>query len=154
MRRVLPSVVMIFTFLLCVSLIATAGQGQDKAKAKKKTVVEGTWIGTEDDADNILTFAGDKFTLARKKDKSQALTGTFKLDETKTPIAIDMTVTGGTSKQAEKYMGKTSLGIVKVDGNKLAWRHNEPGKEGRPKTFTDKEGDAKYVLFTFERAKK
>jgi uncharacterized protein (TIGR03067 family) len=148
-------------FLLGVGLLAGAEQGKDKkAEKKPRATLEGTWTATKDEGKVILTFAGDKFTLTKSKEgKSEDVTGTFNIGvdrEGKQPDQINMTVTGGTLKDLDKYKGKTSLGIIKLDinGDKLQWCANEPGKDVRPKMFADKDGDMRFLYVTFERAKK
>lgn len=155
MRRVVLTALMLPLFVLGVGLMAAAEQDKDKPKPGKKSPIEGTWSTTKGDAKVSLTFTGNKFALRKSNgDKSEEVNGTFKLDTKATPNAIDMTVTGGDSKETEKYKGKTSHGIVKVDGDKLEWCANEPGKEGRPKTFANKDGDMGFLYITFDREKK
>lgn len=151
MKRLIPALFVVS--LLSVSWLA-ADQGKEKGKPKK-SAIEGTWSIEKDGGKVLLTFEGDKFTFTKAKGgKSEDVSGTFKLDTKAKPNAIDMSVTGGTAKDADKYKGKTSLGIIKVDGNKLEWCANEPGKDHRPKEFANSDGDMKYLYLTFEREKK
>jgi uncharacterized protein (TIGR03067 family) len=154
MRRALFTAVMLPLFVLGVGLMA-AEQGKDKGKPAKKSPLEGTWTAAKGEGKVMLTFSGDKFTVTKSRgEKTEDITGTFKLDTKVTPQAIDMTVTGGNAKELEKYKGKTSLGIVKLDGNKLEWCANEPGKDTRPTMFTEKEGEMGFLYVVFERAGK
>ncbi|MBI2806477.1 MAG: TIGR03067 domain-containing protein [Planctomycetes bacterium] len=150
MRRMFTMVALMSTFLFGACLLDAVAQGAKGAKA-----VQGSWSQTKGTAKITLAFAGDKFTLTKSRDdKKETINGTFKVDPSKTPHTIDMTVTDGTSRQVEKYKGKTSLGIYKVDGDKLQWCANEPGKDGRPAAFPNEDGDKTHLYLTFERDKK
>jgi uncharacterized protein (TIGR03067 family) len=152
MQRLLPVLVVMSLSLVSVSWL---GAG-DKDKPKQAKDLEGTWTAAKGEAKMSLTFAGDKFTLTKSRgDKSEDITGTFKVDASKTPRALDMTITGGASKESERFKGKTALAIYKVDGDKLEWCANEPGKETRPKEFTSNDGgNMNHLYITFDRAKK
>ncbi len=146
----------LFTTLACTSVLVgltgwlAAGESTDA-----KTVV-GTWSATRGTSTVKLEFTKDlKFTLSKDRNgKGETFSGTYKLDAKSKPASIDMTVTGGTSGEAEKFKGKTSLGIVKVDGDKLEWCAHEPGKDIRPKLFVGKDGDQSFLHITFTREKK
>lgn len=128
-----------------VFVIAGLSWGGDVDKARK--ALQGTWVAvTKDDKKIELTFKGDKFIGVIG---DETYKGTYKIDPTKKPKTIDMTV-----KEGNKYQGDTSLGIYKVKGDKLTWCANEPGKENRPKEFKEEQGDQKFLLIVLERKKK
>jgi uncharacterized protein (TIGR03067 family) len=77
--------------------------------------------------------------------KTPPAKGTFTLDLSKTPVAIDMKPTTG------RYKDKLLLGIAKVDGDTLVIAFAEPGKD-RPTAFESKEGSG-IVLAVHRRAK-
>lgn len=86
------------------------------------------------------------YTLSPAKDsKAPPSGGTYTLDTTKSPIAIDMKAKGGT------YDGKTLLGIVKVDGDTMTICFAEPGKD-RPTKFESTAGSG-LVLAAAKMAK-
>ena len=54
----------------------------------------------------------------------------------------------------DKFKGQTSLAIYEVDGDTFKWCAAEPGKDERPKEFTAKAGEARYMYVVFKRAAK
>ena len=88
-----------------------------------------------------LTFAGDKYHQTIGGEVNER--GTFKLDPTKTPVAIDLVITEGSD------AGKTQLGIVEVTDGTIRCSLDTPGAAQRPTDFTVKEG-----LITFVGTKK
>jgi len=105
---------------------------------KDQQGLQGTWKATFDDKKLLLTFKGDTFTFTMGDDKYQ---GTFKVDPSKKPKHINMTV-----KKGDKFVDKTSLGIYELKGNTLKWAANEPGKDVRPDEFRETEGMLYVVL--------
>jgi uncharacterized protein (TIGR03067 family) len=84
-----------------------------------------------------------------KKGDKVLIKGTFKLDPSKKPKAIDMTVTEG---RRDEDKGKELLGIYELDKDGLKWRTSEPGGKDRPKEFAAKEG-SKNRFVTFKKDK-
>ena len=74
--------------------------------------------------------------------------GTFELDPTKKPKAMDMTVTEGPA----QYKGVTARCIYALDGEHLVWCPAQPGATDRPKAFpaTDSQ-DFLCVVFRAEK---
>lgn len=90
--------------------------------------------------------ADGAYTITPAKDsKAPPSGGTYTIDTSKTPIAIDMKAKGGT------YDGKTLLGIVKVDGDTLTICFAEPGKD-HPTKFESTAGSG-FVLAVHKKAK-
>ncbi len=102
---------------------------------------------TEEFKDHLLIFEGDTFVL--KKGDAVGLKGTFQLDPSKKPRAIDMTITEG-GQEGDK--GKVLHGIYEVDKGTLKWCTAEPGGTGRPKEFSTKEG-INHMLVTLKKEK-
>src|SRR5438105_250465 len=126
-----------------------AGEGKtDKDK------LQGTWRpvageqGGRPDPDakeHTLTFSGDKFAI--KRGDQTFIEGTFVLDPTKKPKAIDMNISGG----KERFKGKTARGIYAFAGDELKWCVAEPGTEERPTDF--KTAGTNHLCVTFKREK-
>ena len=86
--------------------------------------------------------------------KGKSASGTFTIDPAKTPKTMDLAITKGSDPETQKYEGKTAKAIYEVDGGKLKWLANEPGKDERPEAFP-KEGErAKGLYLILERDKK
>jgi uncharacterized protein (TIGR03067 family) len=91
-----------------------------------------------------MMVEGDKFTST--VDDKHSFKGTFKLDPTKKPKAVDAAVSEG------QYKGKTLLGIYEIEGKTLRACYAPPGKE-RPTEFASKEGSGNH-LYVYKREKK
>jgi uncharacterized protein (TIGR03067 family) len=72
--------------------------------------------------------------------------GTFKIDATKKPKAIDFRTTSGLTE------GQVMLGIYEIDGKHWKICYAAPGKD-RPKDFSAKKGTG-HTLVIWEREKK
>jgi uncharacterized protein (TIGR03067 family) len=129
------------------SFAAIAGDAKDgDSKA-----IQGAWSFTKGDDKIKLTFDGNKFQF---EFKGATVNGTFKLDAAKKPRAIDMTVTKGSDEKTKAYEGKTARGIYQIEGDKLKWCSNEPGKDERPSAFPAVGEKTMGLFVTFERQKK
>jgi uncharacterized protein (TIGR03067 family) len=138
---------------LLAGLLLAADPDKDETK-RDRELLQGAWRATSVEAggkafkperDSITFFEGDAFTV--KKGDGVQVKGTFKIDTSKNPRTIDLTVTGG---QVEGDKGKVVRGIYQVDKEALRWCTAEPGDETRPKEFTTKEG-SKQSLIVFKR---
>jgi uncharacterized protein (TIGR03067 family) len=69
--------------------------------------------------------------------------GTFKLDESKKPVTIDLNITEGDS------AGQTQVGVVDITGKTMTGKISLPGGTTRPTDFAVAEG-----FFTFVMVKK
>ena len=137
-------------------LAADAPEKGDAAK-KDKAAHQGAWRTvssetggkdqTEEFKDHLLVFAGDTFAL--KKGDEVGLKGTFKLDPSMKPRAIDMTITEGGQ---EGDRGKVLHGIYELGKGTLKWCIAEPGGIDRPKEFSTREG-INHMLVTLKKEK-
>jgi uncharacterized protein (TIGR03067 family) len=84
----------------------------------------------------ILNFEADKHTVKKGDEVLQA--GTQKLDPSKSPKTIDVTVTEGENK------GKIMLGIYEIDGDTLKVCFDPQGKK-RPTEFKSAPGSDNFV---------
>jgi uncharacterized protein (TIGR03067 family) len=119
-------------------VLAAPASGQEAAK------IEGTWMATGGVSGNtkiteeqaaqlkmLVMFKEGKYSVTVLGKEVEA--GTYKLDATKNPPTIDLAVTEGKDK------GKTQLGLVKMEGEKMTIALGGAGKE-RPKTLEAGEG--------------
>jgi len=138
--------------LLCT--LGLAGSGGTGARADDKADVEkelkqfqGTWTfesveagGKEEPAAEFkgmtVTFEGDKFTVKKGDEVIQA--GTQKLDPSRSPKTVDVTVAEGLSK------GAVMLGIYEIKGDTLKVCFDPEGKK-RPAEFKSASGSQTFV---------
>ena len=124
---------------------ALADEKRDLEMEVKK--FQGIWTiessvagGTETPADQlkglIVIFEGDKHTVKNGDNVIQV--GTQKLDPSKSPKTIDVTMTEGPSK------GTVMLGIYEFDGDTLKVCFDAEGKK-RPTEFKSAPGSATFV---------
>src|SRR5262245_49013674 len=123
--------------------------------AKEKEALQGTWRATEeekagekrpDPSEKSITFEKDAFTI-KQKDRVR-YKGTFKIDPSKKPKTIDLTL-----EEPDRLKGKVSLGVYEVKGDTLKWAFGDPDSTDRPKSV-DTTKDTKFLLLTMEREKK
>jgi uncharacterized protein (TIGR03067 family) len=117
--------------------------------------LEGTWSATKAERDgrpaadvvgHRLLFSGDRFEI-QSKDKKSLYSGTFRVDASAKPTAIDFEHAEGGLK------GKTWKGIYVLDGETLTICDNAENLDAaRPSKFAANSGSG-YVLVTFNRAK-
>jgi uncharacterized protein (TIGR03067 family) len=139
------------TLLCTLGFTASGGTGaraDDKADVEKELKkFQGTWTfessksgGKELPADVlkglILTFEGDKHTVKKGDEVIQA--GTQKLNPSKSPKTIDVTMTEGPNK------GTVMLGIYEIDGDTLKVCFDPHGKM-RPTEFRNAPGSENFV---------
>lgn len=131
---------------VCALIAFLAGTDAPRAGDAQKDIekLQGTWTTKKDDKEAILKITGDKFSFEIPSEKDFHR-GVFKVNTSANPKEIDMMVTE-TSK--EKHKDKTALGIYEFKGDVLRWCSNAPGREGRPKEFSEK-----LLLLEFQRQK-
>ncbi len=137
---------------LCTLVITAPGgtgtRADDKADVEKELKkFHGVWTfesveagGREEPAADFkgmtVTFEGDKYTVKKGDEVIQA--GRQKLDPSKSPKAIEVTVTGGLNK------GAVMLGIYEIDGDTLKVCFDSEGKK-RPTEFKSASGSQTFV---------
>jgi len=154
-RRITPLVLAV-AFAAAPLLAAQAPQTSDPKtppQVVKPTGVlaslQGVWKMTTTNGQDI-TAAGQEMTVTiTGSNYAQALNGqvvekgTFKIDEAKKPMTMDLSITEGDS------AGKVQLGVFEIKGTTLTGKMGEPGTPTRPTDFTITEG-----FFTFTMVKK
>jgi uncharacterized protein (TIGR03067 family) len=142
------SLVALFCAVIFAMSTRSGALADDKADLEKEAKkFQGTWTfessetgGKEIPADDlkgfILIFEGAKHTV--KKGDEVVQVGTQKLDPTKSPKTIDVTVTEGPNK------GKVLLGIYEIDGDTLKVCFDLQGKK-RPTEFKSAPGSENFV---------
>jgi uncharacterized protein (TIGR03067 family) len=137
--------------LYAIGLATSGGPGtvaDDKAKLEKEArEFQGTWTfessvtgGEALPADHlkmfIVIFEGNKHTV--KKGDEVIQVGTQKLDPSKSPNTIDVTMLVG------PYKGTVMLGIYEIDANTLKVCFDPEGKK-RPTEFKSAPGSKNFV---------
>ena len=129
---------------IAVALIAIALASplpvQQKAGAGKPSALEGTWVvqsingqpAGDGSQEMTLTFAGANYHQSVAGQVNER--GTFKVDATKKPMTIDLTIVEGSD------AGKTQPGVFEVSGDTLRVHFDLPGGKTRPADMTPKEG--------------
>jgi uncharacterized protein (TIGR03067 family) len=131
-----------------VVLLGAASPSPGKDKKSKKTALEGTWQAVKKDSvAQELKFTGNTFEA---KINGKTCKGTFKLNDDENPMHLDLKITEST---AEKYKGKTALGIYEFVGENIRWCSSQPGRKRRPGQFASRMGDARLLLGTFKKKK-
>ena len=142
--------------LIVVAGLLVAADSKDDAGKKDLEKLQGTWKpvsveqrgeSKEDEEDHRLVFDGNKFRI--KRGDETMIQGTFKLDPSKKPKAIDMMIT---EDENGEHKGKTALGIFALDGDTLKWCVAEPGTTERPKDFSAP-ADTNLMFITLKREK-
>jgi uncharacterized protein (TIGR03067 family) len=137
---------------LVAGLVLGAAPAPKEDEVKKEVEnLRGTWKVASIEDRGKADQPPDGFVLVFEKDsKEVVVAGTFKLDPSKKPKAIDVTVTRSEEKGNN---GKELHGIYEIDKDTLKWCTAEPGDKGRPTEFATKEG-SRNVLFTVKKEKK
>lgn len=140
------------TALFCaLGLVMSCGSGilaDDKADLEKETKkFQGTWnidssvtggqeIPRDQLKDFLVIYEGDKHTLKYGDKVFQV--GTQKIDPSKSPKTIDVTMTEGPQK------GTVMLGIYEIDGDTLKVCFDPQGKK-RPTEFKSETGSQNFL---------
>lgn len=133
--------------------VRASGDAKRMAIEVHRKELDGTWLGVlgrfdgkkvvEDEAKEVqLTISGERYTLVRG-DKIDR--GTSKIDPTRNPKTMDLTVMGG------EFEGQTLLGIYEVVGDTHKACFSTAGK-ARPVEFASEPGSGQ-ILWVFARAK-
>jgi uncharacterized protein (TIGR03067 family) len=141
--------------VLAAGLLVAAPAPEDEVK-KELEKLEGTWSvssltigGKEVPAEALKEFRavikGNKYTLMMGDKALEE--GTFTVDPSQKPKAIDSTATTGPDK------GKTTKRIYELEGNTLKMCSGPSGSDKRPTEFSSKP-DTEHQLAVYTRVKK
>jgi uncharacterized protein (TIGR03067 family) len=154
---------------LCLALVvwpflAVAGPGADKeedAAAKDLAKLQGKWKLVEEDLNGTVTKSDQGAVIAFEKDVEIDYDGdggvagksSIKLDPSRSPKEIDMTITFLAIFPSEK--GRTTHAIYQVDGDELKLAIPCPPFRRRPREFTARKEllGPRFEVLTFKRVK-
>lgn len=141
--------------LLIVTMVGFVLGAQDAKDDKAK--LQGAWQmesstqgGQEDPNAKERTMVFEKDTVSIKRGDMTVYKGKYKLDTTKSPKQIDITLD---ESPADRFNGKTGLGVYELKDDTLKWSVNMPGSETRPENFESAAGSATMVV-VLKRVKK
>jgi uncharacterized protein (TIGR03067 family) len=104
--------------------------------AKGAAALQGTWAlgsingqAATEGSELTLTFEGNRYYQTFGGTVNER--GTFKVDATKKPMTIDLTITEGND------AGKTQLGVFEVTGDIMRCSFNAAGSTERPASLTE-----------------
>lgn len=150
----------LLTAVLALGLFAADDEAKKDAKKDGKKdlqALQGTWQGVSGEGDGQalpaevvesyeLTISGDKYTLKVKGKDQEDEQGTIKVDASKKPAAIDITISKG------EQQGKSQKAIYQVEGDKLTLCYAQPEKD-RPKGLKTQPNSEETCL-VFKRVKR
>ena len=129
----LSVIVTFFMYVVCTSFIGCGDEG-NPLSGGGTTELEGTWVGTADDAlEEDWKFIIKGNTIEAYAGGINAYKGTFTLTTTADPKQFTCKIT---SSVYAEYVGKQSLAIYRLNGTSLTFAGNEPGNPNRPASFT------------------
>ena len=138
---------------LAVAPLAAQGAAQTAkpaaALSKTMAAVQGAWLFTHVDG-NDISGAGQEIVVTISEDKYvQTINGqvvergTFKIDDTKKPWTIDLSIVEG------EEAGKTQLGVLQLTDSTMVGKLSDTGLTTRPTDFAPSDG-----AFVFTAVKK
>jgi len=131
---------------LALALMATTAlfaQSQtaktEAPKSKALTLLQGTWVFTSMNGQDtsggpeiLVTITDNKYVQTIGGEVVER--GTFKIDETKKPMTMDLSITEGDS------AGKSQVGVFDVTDTKMTAKLAEAGETTRPTNLNQEEG--------------
>lgn len=146
--------VAVVTVALAAAVVSavSASQAMRSQAAKPASVlaaVQGAWLMTSSNGQDMTGTGVEVVVTIKDNTYVQSANGqvvergTFKLDETKKPMTIDLQIVEGDD------AGQTQLGVLEVTGKTMTGNLAAPGVTARPKDLVQAEG-----TFTFTATKK
>ena len=118
---------------------------REAVAARDRERLQGVWKFVTGRRKAQLIVRGDQFTA--RFNNGDVYEGTFDLDPTKKPQAMDMTITDGPA----PYKGLTARCIYALDGDHLVWCPAQPGSADRPKAFPPSDSH-EFLCVVFRRS--
>jgi uncharacterized protein (TIGR03067 family) len=161
-REVMPR--SLFLILVVWPLLAAGGPsaepGEEDAAAKDLAQLQGKWKFVAEDRDgtvrkfrdgegHVITIRGE-FQFWHDADGKLATKESLKLDPSKSPKTIDMTIVF--NRLYPNAKGLTARGIYQLEGDELKIATPAELFYGRPKEFTTKKG-SHFIVSTYKRVK-
>jgi uncharacterized protein (TIGR03067 family) len=125
-------------------LLPDAEVVKGEAARRDRDKLQGAWLFVSGRREAQLLVAGDHFTIRFKN--GDIYVGTFQLDPTRHPRAMDMQIHEG----PDRFKGKTALAIYEFDGDHLIWCPAVPGRLERLRAFPPEE-DTGHLCIIFRR---
>lgn len=122
------------------------GRAREEAARRDRERMQGVWKFVSGKREAQLLISGEHFTM--KFRNGDIYVGTYTLDATAKPKAMDLTIQEG----PEAYRGKTALAIYEFDADHLIWCPAEPGRQDRLAAFPGQE-DLGHLCIIFRREK-
>lgn len=143
----MKSLMMVVAF---ACLLGAVDAKDDKATLQGRWQAVSSDQGGQDDPNakqHSITF--EKDTIVINRGDQVFVKGTFKLDGTKSPRQIDITIEEG----PDQAKGKTALGVYELKDDTLKWATNHPGETERPTGFGSTAGTS-HMMVTLKKEKK
>ena len=126
------------TFVVSMAVAAAVSAHTQDAVPKEMEPLQGTWVMTQINGDpapgdTALVISGAKYS--ETVDGAVDETGLFRVDASKTPMAVDLVIQEGDA------AGKTQLGIFDVKGDTLRLLLNTAGDTVRPTSLDKADGE-------------
>jgi uncharacterized protein (TIGR03067 family) len=115
------------------ALLPAPAEVKEAAAARDRERLQGVWNFITGRRKARLVIDAGRFTMTFSS--GEVYRGTFGLNPTARPKAMDMVVEEG----PEKHRGKTALCIYALDGPHLVWAPGDPGAGKRPTAFPPSE---------------
>ena len=148
-QRSIAAVAVCLALFLTAALGASSQAPKEAAKSKVLESLQGAWLITVADGQDLagsgqeiyITITGNLYVQTVNGQVVER--GSFKLDETKKPITLDLAITEGDD------AGQSQFGVMQLDGKTMYGKVTNPGVTARPTDFAPAEG-----YFTFTAVKK
>ena len=118
---------------------------REEAARRDRRRLQGAWSFLSGGRRADLFVAGDHFTVHFRS--GDIYVGTFRLDPTARPRAMDLLIREGPA----RHRGKLARAIYEFDGDHLLWCPGEPGSPARPRAFPPG-NDPTHLCIVFRRS--